>query len=65
MRSKTWKILGIGLALFIVGGCSKGVEEAVQEGIDYGTGKTQVDAYQRLQKQIKTMNEERSQQFKE
>ncbi len=57
------QILGIVLMLFIVVGCSKGAEETTQKVIDYGTGKTQVDMYQRLKAQIKTMNEENAQQF--
>ena len=60
-----WKILGIVLLLFIVAGCSKEAQETTQKAIDYGTGKTQVDAYQRLKQDIQTMNEERSEQFEE
>lgn len=59
------KILGIGLVLFMIAGCSKQAEETTQKVIDYGTGKTQVDTYQRLKTQIKTINEKNSQQFEE
>ena len=59
------KILGIVLVMFIVVGCSKGAEETTQKVIDYGTGKAQVDAYQNLRKQIKTINEKNSQQLEE
>ncbi len=58
------KILGIGVMVLMLAGCSK-VDEATQQTIDYGTGKTQVDASQRLRKQIKAINEETSRQSKE
>jgi len=49
----------------MMAGCSKQAEEATQKVIDYGTGKTQVETYQQLKQQIKTLNEERSRQFEE
>ena len=46
-------------------GCSQKTEEATQKVIDAGTGKSQIGTYQQLQKQIKTINKERSKQFDE
>lgn len=63
--NRQWKILGIGLVLFIIAGCSKGAEETTQKVIDYGTGKTQVETYQNLRREIKAINEKNSQQFEE
>ena len=43
----------------VVGGCSqKGEENALKQTVDYGTGKTQVDTYQRLKGQIHAIHEE-------
>jgi len=54
------------LIVLLVLGCSgeKG-EDDVQEVIDYGTGKSQVDTYQRLRTQIKDIQQEREGQFEE
>ena len=51
--------------LFMIGCSGKKGEDTAQKVIDYGTGKTQVDTYQQLKKQIKTINQERSKQFDE
>ena len=49
------------LTIFLVTGCSeKGKENALQETIDYGTGKTQVNAYQRLKSQIHAIKEQKA-----
>ena len=56
----------ISLAILLMPGCApEKKEDEVQKVIDYGTGKTPVEAYQQLQDQIKTINEERRQQFEE
>ena len=61
------KWLGIPMALFLIMGCSKAkaANDATQKVIDYETGKTQVDTYQGLKKQIKTLQQQESKQFDE
>ena len=52
--------------LLIMTGCSgKKGEDATQKLIDYGTGKTQVETYQGVRRQLKSINEKKSQQFNE
>ena len=57
-------LCGCLMLLVMTTGCSgKKEEETTQKLIDYGTGKTQVDTYQQLKKQIKTIKEDESKQF--
>ena len=54
------------LTFFLATGCSnQKQEDATQKVIDSATGKTQVDTYQQLQKQIKTIHQEETKQFDE
>ncbi|MFH1857984.1 MAG: hypothetical protein ABH845_03675 [Candidatus Omnitrophota bacterium] len=64
MRRRT-RLLGTMLAGLFLLGCSRQVEEATQKVIDEGTGKTQVETYQRLQRQVREMNRDREKQFDE
>ena len=59
-------LLSVWLALSLLIGCSsQKQEDATQKVIDSATGKTQVDTYQQLQKQIKTIRQEETKQFDE
>ena len=51
--------------LLLIGCSSQKQEDATQKVIDSATGKTQVDTYQQLQKQIKTIHQEETKQFDE
>lgn len=54
------------LTLLLVTGCSnQKQEDSTQKVIDSVTGKTQVDTYQQLQKQIKDVDQQKSKQFDE
>ena len=54
------------LTLLLVTGCSsQKQEDPTQKVIDSVTGKTQVDTYQQLQKQIKDIDQKKSKQFDE
>ena len=60
------QLFGLLLTLFLILGCSpKKTEESTQKVIDYTTGKTQVDTYQQLKKQIRTIHQEETRQFDE
>ena len=55
MRVNPRRFLVVSVAVFLMMGCSQDQENSVQKVIDYGTGKTQVETYQRLKQQIKTL----------
>ena len=60
------KFVGLLLVVLLIAGCSsRGEEDATQKVIDYGTGKKQVDSYQQLKTQIKTIRKEEERQFDE
>jgi len=57
----TLKFLCVCLASFFLIGCSgKDKEDTLQKTVDTGTGKTQVDAYLKLKKQIKAIQQEQN-----
>jgi len=60
-------VFAVWLSVFLTLGCSqaKKADQATQEVVDYGTGKTQVESYQGLQKQIKGIAKEEARQFDE
>ena len=63
MTSMPMKRILIGLLILILGGCSQKAQDAAQKAIDAGTGKSQVETYQQLQKQIRSVTEEHRKQF--
>ena len=59
------KIVSITVAVLCLMGCSKRGNEAVQRVINGGTGKTQVDTYMQLKRQIKAINQENAKRLDE
>ena len=56
-------VLIVGVAF--LAGCSREAKEDARKVIDYGTGKSQVETYQQLRKQIRSVTEEHEKQLKE
>ena len=50
------------LALLLVAGCSPQSKQEAHDALDYGTGKTQVDTYQSLKRQIHAIQHDETQQ---
>lgn len=48
-----------------IAGCSKPQQEQASQALDYGTGQTQVNAYQHAQQQIRAIRDTEQQQMDE
>ncbi len=47
--------------LLVIVGCSRQQQEEAGEVLDYSTGKTQVETYQRVKTQLKTIQQDQAQ----
>ena len=51
------------MAAVVAAGCSREQKEQAGQALDYGTGKTQVKAYQQMQHQIRAIRRDEAQQL--